>query len=54
MTDFGPPVLIARPTKVADHGQGTGHEGRCIKLCVNGLFSCEISIPPLGHCGSGF
>lgn len=30
------------------------HKGSSVKLCVNGIFSCEISIPPLGHCSSGF
>lgn len=29
-------------------------KGRSVTLCVNGIFSCEISIPPSGHCRSGF
>lgn len=30
------------------------NQGRSVKLCVNGIFSCEISILPLGHCSWAF
>lgn len=48
------PVLIAVPTEAADHRHRT--EGARVDLLnsVNGIFSCEISIPPWGHRSSGF
>ena len=51
---FVPSGLTPLPAEAADHRQRT--EGTRVDLLngVNGIFSCEISIPPWGHCCSGF